>query len=196
MKIRRVLTMTGVIAAATVAAPTAAQAGDFECRGDVGAVTIVGNVIVPDDSTCNLNGTRVEGSVVAKSRSILNATGVDVTGGLQGEAPAKVLIDSSAFGNGISVRKAEDVNHTLPTGGEIRIAGPRITGDLALEDNREPIDIDSNEIVGSLQANKNVGGLSITGNRIGNGLQCQDNNPLPVGGGNTAKQKQGQCLNL
>ncbi len=94
------------------------------------------------------------------------------------------------------MRKAEDVNHTVATGGAIDIAGTTITGDLALEDNREPIDLDSNDIVGSVQANKNVGGLSITGNQIGNGLQCQDNNPFPVGGGNTAKQKQGQCLNL
>ncbi len=177
----------------------AAHAEDLECRGALGDVTVVGNLLVPDDATCTLTGTDVQGSIVVKSRANLDATNVTVTGGLQGESPASVAVreapgGESSFGNGISLRKAEDVNN--PAAGKINISNTTITGDLALEDNREPISISANEIVGSVQANKNTGGLDITGNTIGNGLQCQDNNPFPVGGGNVAKQKQGQCLNL
>ncbi len=196
INVKRMVAVVGVSLGAAALAPSAALAGDFECRGDVGAVTVVGNLIVPDDTTCNLSGTRVEGSLVAKSRSILNASGVNVTGGLQGEAPAKVSVASSSFGNGVSVRKSEDVNHAVATGGVIDFTGNTITGDLALEDNREPINLDSNEIVGSIQASKNVGGVDISLNQIGNGLQCQDNTPAQTGGGNVAKQKQGQSLYL
>ncbi len=170
----------------------AAHAADFECREAVGALTIVGNLIVPDDATCTLSGTQVQGSIVVKSRANLDATGATVTGGLQGESPASVVVKGgSSFGNGISVRKAEDVNN--PAAGRIDISETTVTGDLQLEENREPISLNANEIVGSIQANKNTGGLEITGNQIGNGLQCQDNNPFPTGGGNVAKQKQGQC---
>ena len=173
----------------------AALAEDFECRGTLGAVTIVSNLIVPDDATCILVGTQVQGNIVVKSRANLDATGVTVTGGLQGESPASVVIDGgSRFGNSISLRKAEDVNN--PAAGKIDISQTYVNGDLQLEENREPISLRDNDIVGSVQANKNTGGLEITGNRIGNGLQCQDNTPPPVGGGNIAKQKQGQCVNL
>ncbi len=170
----------------------AAHAGDYECREALGDVTIVGNLLVPDDATCTLTGTDVQGSIVVKSRANLDATGVTVTGGLQGESPASVVVQGgSSFGNGVSLRKAEDVND--PAVGKINISNATITGDLALEDNREPIDVFDNDIVGSVQANKNTGELEISKNRIGNGLQCQDNNPPPVGGANIAKQKQGQC---
>jgi len=166
-----------------------AHAEDYECRGTVGAVTIVGNLLVPDDATCTLNGTQVQGSIVVKSRATLLATGITVTGGIQGEGPRNVVVRESTIGNSVSVRKAEP-------GGTVELTTSSITGDVQLEDNRGSITISGNEITGSVQANKNTGGLEITGNRIGNGLQCQDNTPPPTGGGNVAKQKQGQCLNL
>lgn len=180
------LTVAGGIAAATPA-----HAEDFECRGNIGAVTIVGSVIVPDDATCVLTGTNVQGGLVVKSRSTLQATGVTVTGGLQGESPSTVIVRSSELGNGPSISKAELRN------GHLELSGNRVTGDVQLAENRNPIRLENNDIVGSVQANKNTGGLEITGNRIGNGLQCQDNRPATAGGGNIAKQKQkqkqGQC---
>ncbi len=185
--ISRLAAVSAIALAATVGVATPALAEDYECRGTVDAVSLVGNVIVPDDAVCTLNGTYVQGSIVVKSRSALNATGVTVTGGLQGESPSTVIIRGSEFGNGISIRKAELGN------GQIEISGTTVTGDVQFEENRNPVRLENNDIVGSVQANKNTGGLEITGNRIGNGLQCQDNDPPPVGGGNLAKQKQGQC---
>ncbi len=171
----------------TVLAAAQALAEDSECRGTLGPVAIAGNVIVPDDATCTLNGTYVQGSITVKSRATLDANAVQVTGGLQGESPTNVVVTRSRFGNSISIRKAGDF------GGKIDISGTQVSGDVQLEENRNPITLRDNDIMGSVQANKNTGGLEITGNRIGNGLQCQDNRPAPVGGGNIAKQKQGQC---
>jgi len=166
-----------------------AHAEDYECRGTLGAVTIVGNLLVPDDATCTLNGTYVQGGIVVKSRASLYATGVTVTGGIQGEGPRNVVVRESTIGNSVSIRKAEP-------GGTVELSTSQITGDVQLEDNRGAVTINGNELSGSIQANKNTGGLEISGNRIGNGLQCQDNNPPPTGGGNIAKQKQGQCMFL
>jgi hypothetical protein len=59
------------------------RAGDFECRETLGADTIVGNLIVPDDATCTLNGTQVQGSIVVKSRATLMASQITVSGGIQ-----------------------------------------------------------------------------------------------------------------
>jgi len=185
--ITRLAAVSAIAFATSVGVASPALAEDFECRGAVGPVTVVGNLIVPDDAVCNLTGTIVQGSIIVKSRSTLNANGVNVTGGLQGESPSTVIVRGSQFGNGISLSKAELNN------GQIEISGTSVQGDVQLQENRNPIRLENNDIVGSVQANKNTGGLEITGNRIGNGLQCQDNRPAPVGGGNIAKQKQGQC---
>lgn len=132
----------------------------------------------------------MQGTIVVKSRSTLYATGVAVTGGLQGESPSTVIVRGSSLGNGISLSKAE-LNR-----GQIEISATTVTGDVQLQENRNPIRLENDDIAGSVQANEKPGGLEITGNRIGNGLQCQDNRPAPVGGGNIATQKQGQCLFL
>lgn len=190
----RTLTRVAATAALTLAATTAtaspAMAGDLECRGTLEAVTVVGNLLVPDDAVCTLDGTQVQGSIVVKSRAILQATGITATGGLQGQSPSTVVLRTSELGNGVSLSKAE-----LNTG-RIEITGTAVTGDIQLQENRNPVTLEGNDLLGSVQADKNTGGVEITGNRIGNGLQCQDNRPAPVGGGNTAKQKQGQCVSL
>ena len=54
----------------------------------------------------------------------------------------------------------------------------------------------ANRVGGSLQAMANRGGLTLTGNRMVGNLQCKDNLPAPVGGGNVASQKQDQCRAL
>ncbi len=187
MRLTRIAATSALAVSATMAIASPARAGDTECRGSLGAVTVVGNLIVPDDATCNLTGTSVQGAVVVKSRTTLNATDVTVTGGVQGESPSTVNISDSTFGNGITISKAELNN------GHITIRATGITGDIQVADNRNPVTLDGNEVSGSVQANKNVGGLTITNNRINNGLQCQDNTPPPTGGGNIAVQKQGQC---
>jgi len=173
-----------------------ARAEDTECRGTLGAVTVVGNLIVPDDATCTLNGTRVEGAITVKSRATFTSNGAIVTGGFQGESPTQVAINpGSSFGNNVSIRKA--ANLTTPSAQTVSIQGAQIGGDLQLEGNNGSVDVSGNTIRGSVQASKNNGsGIAIASNNIGNGLQCQENTPPPTGGGNIAKQKEGQCVNL
>jgi hypothetical protein len=55
----------------------------------------------------------------------------------------------------------------------------------------------TNRIGGSLQAFQNTGGLRINANRINENLQCKENRPFPLGGGNTVQgSKEDQCSAL
>lgn len=186
----RIALTAALAVAGSVALASPVMAGDLECRGTIGAVTVTGNLLVPDDATCVLDGTSVMGAIVVKSRSTLQATGIEATGGLQGESPSTVVARNSEFGNGIALMKAELNN------GFIELTGNTVKGDAQLAENRNPIRLEGNDVLGSVQAETNTGGIEITGNLIGNGLQCQANTPAPVGGGNVAKQKQGQCVAL
>jgi len=188
-----------IAAASLLVGTPAAYASDFECRGTVSSGTVVGNLIVPDDATCTLYNMTVQGSIVVKSRATLYTDGpwgigITVTGGIQGESPAKIVVTDSSIGNSISVRKAGPI--TGQPGVALDLSGTYVNGDVALEENVGSVSLRNNDVVGSVQANKNTGGLEIRDNRINNGLQCQDNNPFPTGGNNIAKQKQGQCINL
>jgi hypothetical protein len=44
-----------------------------------------------------------------------------------------------------------------------------------------------------MSVNSNTGPLDVVANKIGGTLECLNNSNLIMGGGNTAKQKRGQC---
>lgn len=72
-----------------------------------------------------------------------------------------------------------------------------IAGNLQMQENTgASFKISDNEIGEDLQFFKNRGASVIADNRIGENLQCKENKPPPVGGGNTAEQKEGQCRAL
>ena len=56
--------------------------------------------------------------------------------------------------------------------------------------------IDGNTIGDNLGFNQNTGTSDISANTIGGNLHCNGNTPPPLGGGNTAQQKTGQCAAL
>jgi hypothetical protein len=53
-----------------------------------------------------------------------------------------------------------------------------------------------NVVGGNMQLFKNQGPTEVIGNRIAGDLQCKENEPPPVGAGNTAKQREEQCAAL
>jgi hypothetical protein len=53
-----------------------------------------------------------------------------------------------------------------------------------------------NVVGGNMQLFKNQGPTEVVGNMIAGDLQCKENEPPPVGAGNTAKQKEEQCAAL
>lgn len=81
---------------------------------------------------------------------------------------------------------AEKVAGTTAT-----IRGNTVGGTLQVQKGRNNV-ITNNTVRQNLQYFDNAFG-QIIGNTIGEDLQCQNNSPAPVGAGNTARQKQGQC---
>jgi hypothetical protein len=56
------------------------------------------------------------------------------------------------------------------------------------------LNVENNDVREDLQVFKNRGSTRVALNRIGENLQCFDNVPPPISVGNTARDRQGQCV--
>lgn len=142
-----------------------------KCRGHVGAVTIADEVLVPSDATCTLDGTSVEGNIVAEPGSVLHANGIVVTGGIRGDGVKSIIINDSALGNDLQVNRSE-------AGGTVVIDSSKIAGNVQLQANRGAVRVAGNHVSGNVEAKDNTGGVDIEDNDIAGALQCQDNHPV------------------
>lgn len=168
-----------------VGAPVA-QADDFVCNSTIGAIT-VDNLVVPQNRTCRLEGTRVEGNIIVNRAAVLNAQSVRVDGNIQAEGARNVVVrGGSVIGGDIQ----------LIDGRRANIAWSRIGGTLLFDENEGQILARGNRINGDLQAFNNTGGVGLNNNRMGGNMQCKENVPAPTGSGNTASSKEDQCTNL
>lgn len=179
----------GAILALAVLAPASpvAFAEELSCRGTLGAIT-VDNLRVPQNATCTLNGTRVQGTIKVETNATLDASNVNVIGNVQAENAAQVNVRTgSVVGGSIQIVQS----------GGAHIESVRINGDLYFDENMRGLIAATNRIGGNLQAFQNTGGLSITNNTIDGNLQCKENVPAPTGGGNIVQgNKEDQCANL
>ena len=155
-------------------------------NGSIGARSL-DTVNVPDGASCQLNGTRLRGSIIVGSGATLEAVGVQVTGNLQAEGARSVKVGAaSVFGGSIQIKQ----------GDAAQIVGASIGGDLQFDTQRGALRGQDNRIVGNLQAVGNRGGVELSDNRMNGNLQCKENAPAPSGGGNTAALKEDQCAAL
>jgi hypothetical protein len=154
-----------------VAVPGVAHAEERVCRGSLGAVT-VDNLRVPDRATCNLNGTRVKGTVKVESGATLRANNVNVAGNVQAEDHHLVIVRTSQVGGSIQ----------LVQGGATGVQSAALTG---------------NRVSGDVQLFENLGPQVVSNNRIDGNLQCKANRPAPKGTGNVVDgNREDQCRNL
>jgi len=163
-----------------------ASAEERVCRGTIGAVT-VDNLRVPQESTCTLEGTLVEGTIKVERDATLKASGIRVIGNVQAENARKVVVRNGSVGGSVQIVQ----------GGAARILGTKITGDILFDEQDRALAAHRNRIGGNLQAFQNTGGLAISDNRIDGNLQCKKNDPAPTGGGNVVQgSKEDQCKEL
>lgn len=81
-------------------------------------------------------------------------------------------------------------------GAGARVIDRRINGDILFEDSA-PNAARRNIVGGDLQAFQDTGGVAIYDDRIDGNLQCKENRPRPVGGGNIVEgNKEDQCRGL
>ena len=175
--------------AALLVLAQAAHAEERVCRGTIGAAT-VDNLLVPQNASCTLNGTRVEGTVKVERNAQLFANGIRVKGNVQSEGFKTIVLR-----RGSTVVGSVQLENGLE-GGRGNVANSRINGDVQFFSNEARMVAQGNTVLANLQANQNTGGLVISNNTISQNLQCQANNPPPTGSGNTAGDKEDQCAAL
>jgi hypothetical protein len=187
MKASRSICLAMLAAACVVSSNGSSSAEERVCRGTIGAVTL-DNVRVPQDATCTLNGTRVQGTVTVKRNAVLTARNVIVIGNVQGENARNVrVIEGSRIGS--------DVQVVQGGGGTVRDS--RVDGTILYDENRGPLSVLRNRVGSDVQAFQNTGGVEIRRNVIDGNLQCKANNPPPTGGNNVVQgNKEDQCRRL
>jgi hypothetical protein len=158
------------------------------CRGRIGDISVGGDVTVPRDATCELDGTRVEGNVSVGHGAHLIARGVDVDGDLEGEGTASVEVtDDSSIGGNLQIEQ----------GGSAIVRGSHVDGDLSWEEQDGALVAQGNTVRGNLEADRNSGGVTLTDNDVDGDLSCEENGPAPEGRGNhVSGNAEDQCRGL
>jgi len=179
-----VLFLTAVSGAAT--APEVA-AEERTCTGTIGATT-VDNVRVPSGKSCTLDGTSVKGTVKVERDATLKAKGVRVIGNIQAENHRLVVVNGgSTVGGSIQVDQ----------GGAYKVVGVKVTGSIQAKSNNGDSLLRNNRVNADIQVISHRNGVEISTNRVDGNLQCKENNPAPIGGGNVVQgNKEDQCKNL
>jgi hypothetical protein len=181
--------IASIVVAVTLLATASpiAFAEERQCQGALGAVS-VDNLRVPQNATCTLIGTRVQGTIIVERNATLYASNVEVAGNIQAENAARVeVLPGSVVGGSIQIVQS----------GVALIALARINGDLFFDTNGRVLIATQNRIGGNLQAFQNTGGLLITDNTIDGNLQCKENRPPPSGWNNVVQgNKEDQCAHL
>ncbi|MDZ5619911.1 hypothetical protein [Nocardioides bizhenqiangii] len=167
------LSTVAVAAGVTVALSSPAHAEERRCTGTIRAVSIDGDVVVPQGATCKLVGTKVDGSVKVYRNATLLARGIQVNGNVQAENFRRVevthrsvdgVVQRSRIGGSIQVKQGG--------GGEVRRA----------------------VVKADIQVFSNDGRWAIYDNAVDGNLQCKSNAPRPVGDRNrVGGNKEDQC---
>jgi len=174
----------GIALVALTMVPAILFAEETRCRGELGAVT-VDNLRVPDGARCTLSRTRVKGTLKVESGASLDARGVRVDGNVQAENARQVLLgQSSRIGGSVQIKQ----------GGSASVLDSHVEGDIQYDANGSSLRANDNRVGGNVQIIGNDGRAEIYRNTIDGNLQCKENSPRPVGGGNKVRgNKEDQC---
>src|SRR5918996_3602552 len=129
-----------------------ASAEERVCRGAMGAVT-VDNLRVPQDATCTLTSTFVQGTVKVERNATLKAFDIRVIGNVQAENARKVVVrEGSSVGGSVQIVQ----------GGAAKIVGNKIGGDILFDEQDGAVAANANRVGGKPQAFQKSGGGSQT----------------------------------
>jgi hypothetical protein len=177
--------IVGALALTALAAPSLAE--ERVCRESLGAIT-VDNLRVPQDATCTLTGTTVQGTIKVENNATLWARNVRVIGNVQAENARLVnVLESSRVGGSVQIKQ----------GGGATVSDSFVNADIQYESNSATLKALRNDVGGNVQVIQNRGGVEIRSNVIDGNLQCKENSPAPTGGANVVRgSAEDQCANL
>jgi hypothetical protein len=183
---------TGLALTSMLSGSRVILAEETTCWNFLGAVT-VDNLLVPQNASCTLDGTRVEGTIKVENGASLTAKRVTVIGNIQavGANVVKVLAGSSVGGS-IQIKQ----------GGAARVDQVHVNGDIQFESNHGAVSatrsrVGGNLVGGNVQIFQNTGSINIVENSIDGNLQCKENDPPPTGRDNVVQgNAEDQCAHL
>jgi hypothetical protein len=158
------------VAALGLAAPAAHA--DETCTGTIGAVPVVGNVIVPPGASCELLGTTITGNVIVNQDSQLLTENANVAGNIQGEGALRIRIYNTLVTN----IQLEKVTLRIIIGSDRTCkADPLVLGNIQLTENSAAIGICKMSVSEDVQLDKNTGVIGVFDNTVGENLRVADN---------------------
>jgi hypothetical protein len=175
--------------------------------------TVNGNLIVPPNQRCDLNGVTVTGNVRVQTNATLSLdlpVGSTINGNVSVGTGATffVLSPSTIDGNVRADQCSSVESSSVPgamVGGNVqiqnctldgRVIGFEIGGNFACNGNSGGCIAVGDNIKGNVQINDNSGTSVVDNNRIVGNLQCEDNTNIIGGGNAVGGQRQGQCANF
>lgn len=160
---------------------TTTEAG--KCDGVITAKSVT-EVRVPENATCRLEGTRVDGNISVGRGGTLVARGITVDGDIEAEGARSVEVSrGSDVGGNLQVQR----------GGSVRVTDTKIDGDLEWEELSGRLLAQGNTVGGNVESDRNSGQVMIAGNKIDGDLSCEENRSI-VGGRNQVRgEREGQC---
>jgi hypothetical protein len=188
---------------------------DLRCRG-----TVTGtfqDVIVPAGATCTIQGSTVNGNVLARERSRLFISATRVAGNIDGVAASVVQVKGGSVGGNIEVGDGSSPGEvgvavyagTVLTRGDLRVRRMN-TGEIRIADIRlrnGSITVEENFVSSSLRVvrnfvakdvtvrrNRGAGQKIVRNNEVLQTIKCEENAPPFVGGPNQAARAEGQCF--
>ena len=166
--------------------PAAATAEERTCRGAIGAAT-VDNLRVPEGATCTLRGTQIQGTVKVERDAVLRASGSASSATSRRRCAPRRRARGARIGGSVQVKQ----------GGAARVTGSVIEADIQLDANARRRWCAGTPSAARSRSFGNRGGATVAGNRVDGNLQCKENEPAPVGGGNVVDgNKEDQCARL
>ena len=181
-----VVMLSGMLFGSLAASTPAVQAEEITCTGAIGAKT-VDNLRVPQNGSCTLNGTIVEGTIKVERGASLDARAVQVNGNVQGENHRYISLSQNSRING---------NIQFDQGGAFQVLDSRAQG-IQVKSNNGSSLLRNNRVKSDIQVFSHSGGIRIAQNSVDGNLQCKENSPAPTGGGNIVQgNKEDQCRKL
>jgi hypothetical protein len=180
--------------------------------------TVNGNLIVPPNQRCDLNGVTVTGNVRVQTNATLSLdlpVGSTINGNVSvGTGAIFFVISPSTINGNVVADQCRIVQMEVTgvtgamVGGNVQIQncmgdvvsgemiGFEIGGNFACNGNSAGCIAVGDNIKGNAQINDNSGSSAVNNNRIAGNLQCEDNTTIIGGGNAVGGQRQGQCANF
>lgn len=168
----------------------ALRADETVCTGSISGSH--DNVLVPGFATCSITDARIEGNVKVEQGGAVTISGrTFIDGNVQSDGGrfVRLLGGGVTVGGDVQIKKATETSAIQP--------GTQVLGNFQYEENQAFLFATGAFIQGDFQVFKNLGGASISRNTIRQNLQCKENIPAPLGGGNVVGgNKEDQCRRL